>query len=39
MLGFIARRVALALPALFGLVVLTFILSRYSGRPSGDPGR
>jgi peptide/nickel transport system permease protein len=34
MLGFIARRVALALPALFGLVVLTFILSRVI---PGDP--
>lgn len=34
MLGYIARRVALALPALFGLVVLTFILSRVI---PGDP--
>lgn len=34
MLPYIARRVALALPALFGLVVLTFILSRVI---PGDP--
>jgi peptide/nickel transport system permease protein len=34
MLAYIARRVALALPALFGLVVLTFILSRVI---PGDP--
>jgi peptide/nickel transport system permease protein len=34
MLAYIARRIALALPALFGLVVLTFILSRVI---PGDP--
>ncbi len=34
MIRYIARRVALALPALFGLVVLTFILSRVI---PGDP--
>jgi len=34
MLRYIARRIALALPALFGLVVLTFILSRVI---PGDP--